>query len=79
MMLFTPMRQKQEKLKKCNRCLLNYEEKHDKCPHCRDLDEKGVIKLIEMHRDEQKSNSSLGKYFVLISITIIFLLILSLI
>ncbi len=79
MLPFTAWRQKQEKLKKCDRCLLYYEEKIDKCSHCGDLDEEGVKKLIEMHHDELISNSSLGKYFVLISIFIIFLLILSLI
>jgi len=79
MMLFTPMRQKLDKLKKCNRCFLCYEKKLDKCPHCSDLDKEEVKKLIEMHHDVQVSNSSLGKYFVIISIFIISLLISTLI
>jgi len=64
----------QMKKKPCKRCGMLYDpKKEEKCPHCADLDEKGLAALLEKKENEIQGNKRLGHWF-LIAAVIIFLM-----
>ena len=67
----------QPKRKQCARCGLYHIEKLEKCSHCGDLDENGLQKLFERKEEEHEGNASLARIFLLGSVIIAVLLLLS--
>jgi len=56
----------QIKKKPCKRCGLQYNHKElDKCPHCGELDEHALARLLERRENEFQANKSLGFWFLL--------------
>lgn len=67
----------QMKKKPCKRCGLHYDPKKETtCPHCGDLDEHGLVQLLERRKGEFQSNKSLGIWLIFGAIVVlIFMLI----
>lgn len=53
-------RGRRPKIKRCQRCKLCYEMRFDQCTHCGDLDEHGLMELMQRHKNEQDGNANLG-------------------
>ncbi|MBI3186387.1 MAG: hypothetical protein HYZ31_00795 [Gammaproteobacteria bacterium] len=69
-----------EQMKKqpCKRCGLHYDPIEMKqCPHCSHLDEPGLAKLLEQKENEIQSNKSLGFWFFIGAIVLLFIMIIS--
>ena len=66
----------QLKKKPCKRCGLLYDpKKEEKCPHCGDLDNKGLEILLNKKKKEFQGNKQLGLWFIFSAIVILFLLV----
>ena len=64
-----------DKYKKCERCRMVYEEELEKCPHCFDLSDSQVKKLIEVRKRNNPFFNKTAKLFFILS-TIIFIIML---
>ncbi|MBT2971448.1 MAG: hypothetical protein B6D72_19645 [gamma proteobacterium symbiont of Ctena orbiculata] len=66
----------QMKKKPCKRCGLLYDPKNEAtCPHCGDLDERGLEKLLEKREKEFHGNRRLGIWFI-VTATVLLVLVL---
>jgi hypothetical protein len=61
--------------RKCERCGLQFSASEDSCPHCKDLDEYGLGKLVERIQGESQANRNLGILFFSIASILAFILI----
>ena len=69
----------QEQMKKtpCKRCKLLYNhKKKDKCPHCGDLDDTGLQVFLARREIGFRKRKSAGKWFLIIALVIVLLMIL---
>jgi len=63
--------------KPCKRCGLQYNPKKEKkCPHCGDLDDQGLARLLERKESEFQSNRSLGGWFLFAAVVVLVLMVL---
>ena len=63
---------------RCERCGLFYDvSQHDECPHCAHLDESGLARLRSKIEKQEAGNVALGKRFMLVSIVIGFILLIT--
>jgi len=69
-----PAKPQHKKLTRCNRCFLYFDKILDKCSHCSDLNDDEVKELIAKHKNELASNASVGKYFFMIALFMLFVL-----
>lgn len=61
----------------CERCKLLYDhKKYDKCPHCGELDDAALKIFLANREAELIKKKSVGKWFLIIALIIIFLMIL---
>ncbi len=70
-------RSMQPNKKKCARCTLYYPERLHKCPHCVNLDETELQKLIDKHTKQLEDNAQLGRIFTIGAAIMLVLLLLS--
>ncbi len=67
------------KMKPCKRCRLYFDPiKQENCPHCSELDDAALAKMLKKRASQKKGHKILGGWFYLIAIFISILLILSL-
>lgn len=67
----------QMKKKPCPRCGLHYDPKQqEQCPHCGDLDQRGLEALLAQREIEHAGNKQLGSLFLYIALTLFVLILL---
>ena len=65
----------QMKKKPCKRCGLNYnQDKEAQCPHCGNLDIRGLKALLEKKEREYQGNKRLGQWFLFTAVLILMLM-----
>ena len=68
-----------EKMKKkpCKRCGLLYDpKKESKCPHCGDLDDRGLERLFEKLENEHQGHRRLGGWLIVAAMFVFFVMLL---
>ena len=61
----------------CKRCGLHFDHsKNKECPHCGNLDQKGLEHLLEQQNVEKQGNKSLGSMFLIVAIILVVLVLL---
>ncbi len=62
--------------KQCKRCSLSYfSNQHDKCPHCSELNESELSKLIELKERESEDAAQLGRAMLISAALLLLLLV----
>ena len=65
---------KQMKKTPCKRCGLHFDHSENKeCPHCGNLDQRGLKHLLEQQDVEKQGNKSLGSMFLIVAIILVVL------
>lgn len=57
----------QLQIKPCPRCGLHYDQREPTCPHCADLDDKGLQTLLEERDRTREGNAAMGRVFLVIA------------
>lgn len=54
-------------IKPCPRCGLHYDQRQPACPHCGELDERGLEALRAERARQHEGNAAMGRLFLLIA------------